>query len=251
LDSSGTAEKPAEATQPLSPQFAALARQRRALQRERREFEAQRQAQTAQDDGSSKVELARLKSEPLRVLQEAGVSYDQLTEAILNGKDTAEIDALRAQMAEIKQEFDTKLTERDQQTRQQVLAQMQYDGEREVGQGDQFELIQASGNAKQYVRDAVKVVERIYDQTGDVIDMGEALQMVENELYEDSLKWARSKKVQAALAPKPEPVVKPAEPAPTTQPQQQRPMTLTNRDTANPLLSRKSRAMAAFYGQLK
>ena len=65
-----------EDTKPLSPQFAALARERRALQVKERELAAKEAALT-QNPGGSDV-IARLKQQPLSVLQEAGVTYEQL-----------------------------------------------------------------------------------------------------------------------------------------------------------------------------
>ncbi len=231
-----------EATKPLSPQFAALAKQRRALQVKERELLDREKALTAQvpAQGTS-VDLARLKSEPLSVLLEAGVTYEQLTEAILanqNG-DSSQIRNLEAKIAALESGFDKKLTDRDSQQEQQVLAEMQREATSLVAEGDTFEMVRETRS----VPDVMKLIERTYRDTGEVLDVREALQLVEDELLEESLKLARFQKVQSKLAP-------PAPPPPP--PNQHRQMrTLTNRDTASVPMSAKARALAAFNGTLK
>ncbi len=237
-------EEPAgadEATKPLSPQFAALAKQRRALQVKERELLDREKALSAQvpAQGTS-VDLARLKSEPLSVLLEAGVTYEQLTEAILanqNG-DSSQIRSLEAKIAALESGIDKKLTDRDSQQEQQVLAEMTREANSLVAEGDTFEMVRETRS----VPDVMTLIERTYRETGEVLDVREALQLVEDDLIEESLKLARFNKVQTRLQP----------PAPLPQPNQHRQMrTLTNRDTASVPMSAKARALAAFNGTLK
>lgn len=231
-----------EATQPLSPQFAALAKQRRALQVKEREIADREKALTAQpaNDGSTDV-IARLKSDPLSVLQEHGVTYDQLTQAIIANQSGAspELQALKAEIKALKEGVDKNFTERDSAAEQQVLAEMRREAEQLAKEGDAFEMVRET----QSLEDVMTLIHRTYKETGEVLDVSEAMQLVEDELINESLKIANIKKVQGRLT---------APPASQPSQQQQRTMkTLTNRDTATVPMDRKARALAAALGTLR
>lgn len=225
-----------EATQPLSPQLALLSKQRRALQVRERELEIKRKALESQSTGSAGIDVSRLKSEPLRVLLENGVTYDQLTEAILANQGNSELDTLKAEIASLKQGLDQKFIDRDAHAEKQVLAEMRREADLLV-KSDDYELVRETNR----VPDVMKLIERTYKETGEVLDVSEALGLVEAELLKDAQKLAGLKKLQPQMSPL------------TPQQPQQRPSgmrTLTNRDTASVPLSAKQRAMAAFYGTL-
>ncbi len=229
-----------EATQPLSPQFAALAKQRRALQVKEREIADREKALTERSPTQGDaVDRARLKADPLGVLLEAGVTYEQLTEAVLanNSGATPEIQALKAQLKALEEGVDKKLTDRDSQQEQQALAEMRKEALQLVAEGDDFELVRETKS----VPDVLKLIEQTYRKTGEVLDVREALRLVEEELVKDIMPLANLSKVQGQLAPRP------------AQPQQQQRQirTLTNRDTASVPMSAKARALAAFNGTLK
>lgn len=224
-----------EATEPLSPQMAALAKQRRALQAKEREL-AEREKKL-QEPRADAVDLFRLKTEPLSVLLEAGVTYDQLTEAILadqNG-NSPELRKLQAKLAEMEEKVTQTFAERDRQAEQAALADMRKDADRLVREGDTYEMVRETGS----VPLAINLIERTYRETGEVMDVTEALSLIEDELLERGTKLANLGKVRGKLAPEH-----------STQSPQQRPVTLTNRDTAQVPLSPKQRAMLAFKGQL-
>ncbi len=229
-----------EATQPLSPQLAALAKQRRALQVKERELADREKALEGRSPvQGDMIDRALLKSKPLSVLLDAGVTYDQLTEAILNDQSSngPELQALKDQIAALEKGFDEKLSTRDQQAEEQVLAEMQREATRLASEGETFELVRETGSVPQ----VMELIKRTYKETGEVLDVSEAMQLVEDELIGESLKLAALKKVQGRLQPEPAPVV----------PQQRPAMrTLTNRDTAAAPMSRKERALLAFAGQL-
>ena len=104
-----------------------------------------------------------------------------------------------------------------------------------VSQGEDFELIRGT----QSVPDVMQLVERTYRETGEVLDIREACQLVEDELFKETQKLAKLKKVQSQFAPIQQ------------QLQPQRGFrTLTNRDTATAPMSAKARALAAFRGEL-
>jgi len=231
----------AEETQPLSPQFAALAKQRRALDvRERAIAEKEKALEQTPSGQGGGLEIARLKSDPLGVLLEAGVTYDQLTEAILASQDDGsnKVRGLEQKLKSVEESFDAKLSERDKQQKQQVLAEMGREASQLVAQGDDFELVRETRS----VPKVLQLIERTFDETGEILDVPEALQLIEDELLADSLKVAGYKKVQQR-----------SQPQFATQPQQQQRQmrTLSNRDTASVPMTPKQRALAAFQGTLK
>lgn len=229
-----------EQTQPLSPQLALLARQKRELQKRQRELETRERAIQERPAGST-IELARLKSEPLRVLLENGVTYDQLTEAIMSGQGgNSEVYALKKEIESLKQGIDQKFTDQTTQQEKQVLAEMQREAQSLVNSSDDYELVRINGAVPQVMR----LIEQVYKEEGQVLDMPEALKLVEEELLKEAEKIAQSKKLQSRFSPVAHPM----------QAQQQRQTgmrTLTNRDTASVPMSAKQRALAAFYGNLK
>lgn len=239
-DTNDPTEPAIEATKPLSPQLAAIAKQRRALQVKERELADREKALAAQPPAQGGgVDLARLKSEPLSVLLEAGVSYDQLTEAILADQSSggAELRALQAKIQALEEGVDKRFTDKDTQAEQQVLAEMRKEATRLAAEGETYELVRETGS----IQTVMDLIERTYRKNGEVLDVSEAMQLVEDELIAESLKLANLKKVQGRMAPEPVPVPQP----------QQRPRTLTNRDTAVPPMDKKQRALLAWAGQLK
>ncbi len=225
-----------EATEPLSPQFAALAKGRRALQQERMAFEKEKPTLLAQ----AKADLeGRLKSNTLSVLQELGVTYDQLTNEILASQNgvNPEIQALRAELKALKEGVDKTLSDKDSATEKAVLTEIRRNVD-QMAQSDDYELIRGTNSQK----DVVELIHRTYKKTGEIMAEDEAMKLIEDELIEDSLKVARFKKVQAKLTPAQAPL----------QPQPQQGMkTLTNKDSARPVMGRRQRAILAMQGQLK
>jgi hypothetical protein len=229
-----------EATQPLSPQFAALAKQKRALQLERAQLDkdkAELSARGTTDDSSALI--AKLKSSPLSVLQEHGVTYDQLTEQLLSGGGTdPRILELEAKLQALESGMEKKLVDRDAATETAALNEMRKEADRLAKDGDSFELVRETNSVPQ----AIELIRRTYKETGEILDVQDALQAVEDELIEESLKLARLNKVQGRLAPQELPLQQ--------QPQRQM-RTLTARDSSQAPMSARARALAAFNGTLR
>lgn len=232
---SESVEPPAvEATQQLSPQFAALAKQKRALQLERAEFEKQK---TSLPQGNEEL-VARLKAQPLDVLLEHGVTYDQLTEAILGGQQgNPEIQELKAKIKALEEGVDSKFQSRETAQEEAALTEMLYEAESLAKEGDAFELIRERNAYDQVLR----LIHSTYKQSGRVLDVQEAMNTIENQLLSDAEKLAGLSKVRNKFAP------------PPLQPQQpQRQMrTLTARDSSAAPMSARQRAIAAFQGTLR
>jgi hypothetical protein len=86
----------------------------------------------------------------------------------------------------------------------------------------------------------MELIERTYRESGEVLDVREAVDLVENYLFDETKKLAALNKIKSQFVPQ-APVAQPP------QPQQQSGMrTLKNRDTAAIPLSRRARALAAW-----
>lgn len=248
LDANIEPQASSEETKPLSPQFAALARQKRALQLERQEiakmkadFETSKSALSA-DEFISKADII---ANPLKVF-EAGVTYDQLTEALLEGQKASDprVAKLMAKIEALEKGLENQnksLSERDQQAEQQVLSHIEREASQLVASDSTFELVKEAGPAA--IKETVKLIKKIYDTEGYVMDTTEALGLVEQDFLDQSLKFARLGKVQSKLG------LSQQQPVQTGGKQQMK--TLTARDGAQDPQSRKERAMTAFYGGRK
>jgi hypothetical protein len=229
-----------EATEPLSPQFAALARQRRALQLKEQEIAQKVRAL----EGPTRAELeTRIKTQPLSVLQELGVTYDQLTQEILSAQagHSPDLQALKAEIRSIKEDVDKTLAQKDSNAEEAVLGQMANTIFSLAAEGDDFELIRATNSQE----DVLRRIHETWKKTGEVLDERAAMKIVETELEQEALNIAKLKKVQGKLQPQ-----QVAE-APLQRQAAQGMRTLTNKDSAKPMLDRKQRAMLAFQGNLK
>lgn len=226
-----------EATEPISPKYAELARQRRALQVREREIQQKEKALELKSQGSDQIPLARLKTEPLSVLMEAGVTYEQLTEAILANQGNSEVNELKAKLAALEEGVEKKFVDREAQAEKHALSEMKREAEKIIFSNDDYELVRETKS----VPDVLKLIERTYKETGEVLDVAEALKLVEDELFSRNQKIAGLKKMQGLFNPQPAP----------PQPRPQGMRTLTNKDTASVPMSAKQRALAAFYGTLK
>lgn len=227
-----------EATQPLSPQFAALAKQKRALQLERAEFEKQKAVNPGINSEDFK---ARLQSDPLGVLQEHGVTYDQLTEAILSDKQqiNPEIQALKQELKALKEGVDKTFQSNEQRQEEAALSEMLNEAEALAKEGEDFEMIRSEDAYDQVLR----LIHSTYKDTGRVLDVTDAMNTIETQLLAKAEKLASINKVRNKIAPPP---------TPPAAPQLRQGMrTLTARDNAAPLMDRRARAIAAAMGTLK
>ena len=174
------------------------------------------------------------------MLQEAGVTYDQLTEAILANPQNAELQALKQKVDDLEKGVDKKFQTREQENEEAALDQMVRDAKLIAKEGDSFALVRET-NSFSDVRELIK---RVYkDSNGsDIMDVREALDLVESELVKEAEKIAGIEKVRNRIG------------APSQAPLQSQPQgmrTLTARDTAQPSQSRRQRAIAAMQGTLR
>lgn len=236
-----------EATKPLSPQFAALMKRERAAQVKEAAILAREQAIAAKEAGTTQApELVnRLKTDTLSLLEEHGVTYDQLTEQILarGQNQDPRVEKVLQELKTLKEGLENQTkgqTERDQAARTQVVAQLGKDASALIAaNADTYEMIRLTPGADKAI---VRLIEKEFDTNGVVLDVQEAADLIEADLFaEETRKLEQSKKLKSKLAP------------PQQQPVQgSRPpiRTLTQRDGASVPLSRKERALLAARGQL-
>jgi hypothetical protein len=238
----------AEETKPLSPQFAALMKQKRALQIEKAQFEKDKAEFKSQSPAGNEDLIAKIKSNPLSVLLENGVTYDQLTADIIAQQSgaTPEIQALKAEMKALKEELNGQFVSRDQLAETQVLADIKKEITQTVDSNPtEYEAIKQAGAYD----DVKELIHRTWKKTGEILDTQEAIKLVEDQLIEEALPFAKLKKIQSRLTPQQEALVeavKQQAPKPNTKVMR----TLTNRDSASPVMDRRARAIAAMKGTL-
>lgn len=227
-----------EDTQPISPQFAALAKQRRVLQEKERALAERERALENQSGQGDSIAIARLRSEPLNVLLEAGVTYEDLTQAILNNQGNSELISLRQDFKTHKEEVQNLIREKEEAAERNALDQMGMEAKELVDNTDDFELIRSLG----HLPDVTRLIKAYWDAERKIMPVKEACQLIEEKLFEDAQKVAGLQKVQSSFASSAQ--------APTLQ-QQPGLRTLTNRDTATVPMSAKQRAIAVFNGTMK
>jgi len=223
-----------EAIGAVSPELAELAKQKRALQIEREQWLKEKEANKAPADGY--IKLDDLKANALSVLQRAGVTYEQLTNEILQNQGQAPQQDLNKFKEELLKTIDEKLAGKDTQQEEAVYNFMRKEVDR-LSSLPKYRLIKES-NSQDDVMDLVK---RMWNEKGEVWTEWEAMDAVEKELREDAKRYARViGELEETKAP---------EEKPQAQVTVQKQKTLTNKDSARPPMTRRQRAIAAALGQ--
>lgn len=222
-----------EAIQQVSPEVAALAKRRRALQVKERELADKEKSLLATGQSENQLKT-RAKSDALGVLQELGITYDQLTNELLGKQGNGDIDALKSEITSLKKTIDDKFTEKDIAQEQAVYSHMRKNVDKISSSSDEYRFIRESKSQDQ----VMELIKRTWDEDGEVLEEEEAMGVIEAELREDAKRYA--KLIGEVDAPPP------AQPA---KQQQTGIKTLTNKDSARPLMTRRQRAIAAALGQ--
>lgn len=254
----------------VSRQFAQLARQEKALrakaQQQEQSIRAREEALQAkeakitgleQQYKSGYISMDQLKADTLSVLANAGVSYDELTQQILNQQPTdprlnAHIARLEAQIKslESKAEEGQKTAQEQQKSAYEAaIRQIKMDTKALVSSDPTYETIKATGS----INDVVELIEQTYQKDGIVLSVEEAATEVENYLVEEALKITNIDKIKKRLsqASAQSQKVQEKSQAPAAKPQSQPMKTLTNATASTRKLSAKERAILAFKGELK
>jgi hypothetical protein len=255
-------DKTEEEEQPLSKQYAIIARKEKALRMKMQEIKAKeaellsreqalKSPQQSQVDESKFISLEKLQSDPVSTLLRAGVSYDQITQMIMNQPQVdpatrAMMDELKAEIQALKGEQEnSKKSAAEQQTQayQNALKQIEREASSLIHNDPAFETIKATGS----VSDVVQLIEDTFKADGILLSVEDAAREVEEYLVNEAIKLAELKKVKQRLAPpkkeEPKQEIK-------AQPQQNQMKTLTNAVGTTRQLSAKERAILAFKGEL-
>lgn len=248
--------------EPLSAQYAQLARKEKAIRAQAQKVRAEQAAIKAREDAIKAKEAemlgqyipkSRLSEDPLSVLSENGVSYDVLTQKILNAP-SPEQQELNRTISVLKQEIQSLRDEQtknqkqyqDKQTQdyQQAIKQIKTEVVELVKTNDTYEMV----NSTNSVDDVVELIEKTFQKEGIVLSVDEATQAVEDYLTEEAIRLAGLKKIQSRMKPATPPPAQQASPTDGKQPHQTK--TLTNAATSTGKLSSRERAMLAFHNKL-
>lgn len=268
--------KPAE--EPLSSQYAQLARKEKALRAQAMQAKAQNDALAAREaaikakeaelSGDAYIPKSRLSTDTMKALEEAGVSYEQITQMMLNApspeaqQQASVISKLEAKIAALEEgqkKVTTTFEESQKSAYTQAVNQLKADAKRAVFTNPEFETIKETNSVNDVVDLIVKTFESGLDDKrpkGTLLSVEEAAQMVEEHLAEEAFKLVNLSKVKKRLASQAvatattttsgkQAASPPGEKQPTTTMK-----TLTNRDGSARTLSSRERAILAFKGEL-
>lgn len=255
----------------VTRQFAKLAQQERALRAKIQQQESQFQVREAaikakeaslqvpQTDMSKYISKDMFKQDAVAALAEAGMSYEEITQQIMNQQPTdprvmntinklqAKIDALEEQTKTSQKSY------QEQQTAayQAAVKQIELDVKTLVNSDPQYETIKHTAASK----DVVELITETYNKDGYLLTVEEAAQQVEEYLADKYTKVANINKIKARINK--------ASATPTQSTTKQTPVdatkqaattsmkTLTNANSSTRQLSAKERAVLAFKGELK
>lgn len=215
----------------FSPKFAAIARrekefldqqnqQRAQFQAERDQFEQQK-SKLAHWENAEKA----LRNDPLGFLQARGITYEQLTQMALEPNsyrppapdNSDQISKLQQQIEQQNEERRKEREQREQEEQdrkaQQQLDEYQQTINNHVSSGaEKYELIQHMNAQK----DVLDLTVEYYQNTGQLIPVDRACQMVEEKLEKQARTFLGAKKF-AQQQPTSPPPTSPSAPAPTSQ----------------------------------
>ena len=200
----------------FSKKFAALSRKEKAMReredqysRKIEDLERRLEEMNRKPEPEKKPEIPlewRLKQNPLKALEEMGLGYDQLTELALNdGKLTPDLQ-MQLIRSELENDYKSKFEELENrlQEREEAEVEAKYENakhnfmseiESAVASDEKYELINSS-NGEELV---YNVIEEHYNETGNILEIDEAAQAVEEYLEAEVEKMLKLEKVSRKL----------------------------------------------------
>lgn len=268
----------AKVEEPLSSQYAQLARKEKAIRMQAQQVKAQNDALAAREaaikakesemTGDSYIPKERLAKDTLKVLQEAGLDYEQITQLMLNGpspeaqQQASVIAKLEAKIAAL-EEGQTKVTKNFEDSQRnaytQAISQIKTEAKHAVYTNPDYETIKETNSVNDVVDLIVQTFEKGLDAErpkGTLLTVDEAAKLVEEHLYEEAFKLTNLKKIQKRLAESKVAAATPQAPAGKQAEsskdgvKQVTMKTLTNRDGSARKLTSSERAILAFKGEL-
>lgn len=253
----------------LRRQFQQLARQEKAIRAKAQQQEqvlkqreaalTEREAKISQQDQSYKsdyISIKDLRNNPLALLDKAGVTYEQLTNELLNPAPTNPryentINELQAKLDAMEARFESGSKSQVEAQAQQYKAAVQQitTDVKALVKSDPsaFEAIAKTNS----VKDVVDLIEQTYAKDGVLLSVEEAAQEVENYLIEESYaSFSKIEKLKKRIAQNSASLEKSEV---KTQAPQAKPQTsittLTNTMGAPRQLTARERALLAFKGE--
>jgi len=256
---------PKASEEPISSQYAILAKKEKALRLRDQQMKAREAEIRAREealrpappkapefDPSKYVAREELTKDPFSVLADLGLSYDQLTEMALNApkaQDVAtrnELATLKAELAAIKgaqEQTKKSLEEQSSNSYKQALNQIRRDVTDLVTSDPYYETVSKTGS----VSDVVELIERTFNEEGVLLSVEQAAKEVEDHLVDQLTSYtSRIDKIKKRLQPQ----------ASTQGAQKQeinrQPQlkTLTNSVSSSRKLNARERAIAVMEGRL-
>lgn len=234
--------EPEATSEPVNPQLAVLAKQERAIRKARQELRQQQDALKARE--ANMVSIEALKSDPLKVLSELGVTYDTLTEQQLSQINPDPNQQLLNKIAELEARLssvDEQFTKRDTQAYEAAVNQIRNDVKLLVDSDPTYETISATGETEA----VVELIQRVFDKEGTILSVEEACRLVEDKLLERKLEEVKRltalSKIKSKLGSPAETVTEASE---AQQPATQ--TTLSHANTVSRPMSARERAILAF-----
>lgn len=210
-------EEPPKEDSLFSKRFAALSKREKAIRQRETELNnrvAQLEERLKSLDAPKAEPVKepleyRLKRDPLKALEEAGLPFEKLTQLVLNdgklpaesqmqlikeeldNKYKAEIENLRKEMADKEAKRQEEESKKQSEHEKQVIENFKTELGEFINSNADYELIQAN-NAVGAVFD---VIELHYNKTGKVLSNKEAADAVESHLLQEALKLTKLKKL--------------------------------------------------------
>ena len=182
--------------------FAALSRREKALR--------DREADLDQKYGNREAEIPlerRLRQNPLKALEEMGLSYDQLTELALNeGRLTPDMQ-MKLMREELENDYKSKFSnlEKRMNDKEKLDEERKYDVIKENFMGEISSFVKENQTEYEYVAHneassvVYDVIEEHYNETGRILDVKDAVEAVESYLEEEAEKLLNLGKVKNRL----------------------------------------------------
>lgn len=197
-------KSPSPAEDPLiSSKFAALARKEKALRQRYAEFQS-KEAELVKYREEAQQALAyreRLKSSPLDVLNEEGITYDQLVQRAVNPLNP-EVTTLQAQVRALEESLKRQQEESQksyQTNREQAEKQISMDVKNLISSDAAYETVKDMG-AEEAV---TQLIVSTYDEDGVLLTTDEAAKQVEAYLIEEATRIANTPSIKKRLQPAP------------------------------------------------
>lgn len=212
--------KDAAPPESAAARFARLAAQEKRLQAQRAEIQAARDAVAKEraEVEAYRAKAAAYKTDPISLLRDHGLTYEQVTQYLMNGGQPTpdlKIEATRGEVAALKAELDAlkaarAQAEADAQAAKAQQAEQTYRQKLTAAAADGYELAAVYDPEG---RRAWAVAEALFGETGEVPEPAAVMAKVEAEFEQLLDRAAKTKKWAGKYAPKAAEPPKP--PAPT------------------------------------